>query len=112
MKTRNIIGTSKGYVERVLDSDSSVTPEDVQKYFLSTLKFMALYMEASFVLVVKLLVLPAGVLTPCFVLMGKLVPPSVLTEIFQPTCLQSHQKCLNMYSRGKLDSPFRRKCKS
>ena len=48
MKTRNIIGTSKGYVERVLDSDSSVSPEDVQKYFLSTLKFMALYLEASF----------------------------------------------------------------
>lgn len=48
MKTRNIIGSSKGYVERVMDSDSSVTPEDVQKYFLSTLKFMALYMEASF----------------------------------------------------------------
>ena len=48
MKTRNIIGSSKGYVERVLDSDSSVSPEDVQKYFLSTLKFMALYLEASF----------------------------------------------------------------
>ena len=33
MKTRNILGTSKGYVDRVLDSDNSVTPEKVQKYF-------------------------------------------------------------------------------
>ena len=47
MKTRNIIGSSKGYVERVLDSDSSVTPEKVQKYFLNTLKYMALYTEVS-----------------------------------------------------------------
>ena len=45
MKQRNIIGTSKGYVDRILDSDSSVTPEDVQKYFLSTLKYMKLYEE-------------------------------------------------------------------
>ena len=47
MKTRNIIGCSKGYVNRVLDSDSSVTPENVQKYFLNTLKYMKLYMEVS-----------------------------------------------------------------
>ena len=47
MKIRNVIGTSKGYVDRVLDSDSSVTPENVQKYFLNTLKFMKLYLEVN-----------------------------------------------------------------
>ena len=51
MKTRNVIGSSKGYVDRILDSDTSVTPEDVQKYFLTTLKYMKLYVEVCIKLI-------------------------------------------------------------
>ena len=45
MKTKNVIGCSRGFVDRVLDSDTSVTPNDVQKYFLNTLKYMKFYEE-------------------------------------------------------------------
>ena len=45
MKTHNIIGCSRGFVERVVASYSSVTVEKVRKYYLSALKFMRLYME-------------------------------------------------------------------
>ena len=47
MKQRNVIGSSKGYLDRIIDSDVSVTPTDVQKYFLSTLKYIKLYEQVS-----------------------------------------------------------------
>ena len=47
MKKHNIVGSSKGYVDRVLDSYSTVTPDKVRKYFLSSLKFVNLYLEGE-----------------------------------------------------------------
>ena len=47
MKKHNIVGSSTGYVERVLDSYSTVTPDKVRKYFLSSLKFVNLYLEGE-----------------------------------------------------------------
>ena len=47
MKTHNVVGTSKGYVERVVSSYGAVKVEQVRKYFLSSLKFMKLYLEGE-----------------------------------------------------------------
>ena len=47
MKEHNILNSSKGYIERVVDSYTAVTVEKVQKYFLSTLKFCRLYLEGE-----------------------------------------------------------------
>ena len=47
MKKHNIVGSSKGYVDRVLDSYSTVTPDKVRKYFLSSLKFVNLYLKGE-----------------------------------------------------------------
>ena len=43
MRERNILGSSKGYIDRIVASYSSVTLENAGKYFLSTLKFFRLY---------------------------------------------------------------------
>ena len=47
MKTHNVIGSSKGYVDRVVTSYTSVTPDKVRKYFLSSYKFLNLYLEGE-----------------------------------------------------------------
>ena len=47
MKERNILGSSRGYIDRVIESYSAVTLTNVRKYFLSTLKFCKLYMEGE-----------------------------------------------------------------
>ena len=47
MKEHNVLGSSKGYIQRVVDSYSAVTVEKVRKYFLSTLKFCRLYLEGA-----------------------------------------------------------------
>ena len=47
MKENNVLGSSRGYIQRILDSYSSVTVLKVQKYFLSTLKFCQMYMEGA-----------------------------------------------------------------
>ena len=47
MKEHNILGTGKGYIQRIIDSYSAVTVTKVQKYFLSTLKFCQLYVEGA-----------------------------------------------------------------
>ena len=47
MKERNVLGSSKGYIDRVVESYSSVTITNVRKYFLSTLKFCRLYQEGE-----------------------------------------------------------------
>ena len=39
MKEHNVLGSSRGYIDRIVESYTTVTPEKVQKYFLSTLKF-------------------------------------------------------------------------
>ena len=47
MKEHNILGSSRGYVERVVASYEAVKVNMVRKYFLSTLKFAKLYMEGE-----------------------------------------------------------------
>ena len=47
MKEHNIEGSSRGFMQRIMDSYSSVTVDKVRKYFLSTLKFVKLYMEGE-----------------------------------------------------------------
>ena len=47
MKEHNIVGTSKGYLERVLNSYKSVQIRSIRKYFLSSLKFMNLYLDGE-----------------------------------------------------------------
>ena len=47
MKKHNIVGNSKGYVDRIMASYSSVTPEKVGKYFLNSYKFVNLYKEGE-----------------------------------------------------------------
>ena len=47
MKKHNIVGTARGYLDRILASYSSVTPEKVRKYFLSSYKFVKLYQEGE-----------------------------------------------------------------
>ena len=47
MKQHNVLGSSKGYVQRVVSSYDAVTLENVQKYFLSTLKFAELYRQGE-----------------------------------------------------------------
>ena len=47
MKQNNILGSSKGYIQRVVDSYSAVSVNNVMKYFLSTLKFCQLYLEGE-----------------------------------------------------------------
>ena len=47
MKEINVLGSSKGYIDRVVESYSSVTLTNVRKYFLSTLKFCRLYLDGE-----------------------------------------------------------------
>ena len=47
MKEKNIEGSSRGFIPRIIDSYSSITVEKVRKYFLSTLKFCKLYTEGE-----------------------------------------------------------------
>ena len=47
MRETNIIGCSRGYLARVVASYSTLTPEKVRKYFLSTLKFCNFYLEGE-----------------------------------------------------------------
>ena len=47
MKEHNVLGSSRGYVERVVQSYKAVKLRSVQKYFLSTLKFARLYLEGE-----------------------------------------------------------------
>ena len=47
MRENNVLGSSKGYIERILRSYDAVTPEKAQKYFLSTLKFAELYLQGE-----------------------------------------------------------------
>ena len=47
MKERNVLSSSRGFVERVVNSFEAVKVEQVQKYFLSTLKFARLYLEGA-----------------------------------------------------------------
>ena len=42
-----MLGSSKGYIQRVVDSYTAVTINNARKYFLSTLKFMRLYKEGE-----------------------------------------------------------------
>ena len=45
MKERNVLSSSKGYVERIIGSYEAVELEQVRKYFLSTLRFARYYLE-------------------------------------------------------------------
>ena len=45
MKERNILSSSKGYLERGIGSYEAVKLEQVRKYFLSTLRFARFYLE-------------------------------------------------------------------
>ena len=47
MKERNILGSSRGYLDRIIQSYSAVTVTNVRKYFLSTLKFSRLYLSGE-----------------------------------------------------------------
>ena len=47
MKTHNVLGCSKGYVNRVVTSYSTVTVEKVRKYHMNALKFVKLYLEGE-----------------------------------------------------------------
>ena len=47
LKERNVLGSSRGFVERVVASYEAVKVEMVRKYFLSTLKFARLYSEGA-----------------------------------------------------------------
>ena len=42
-----MLGSSRGYIERVVKSYEAVKLVSVQKYFLSTLKFARLYMDGE-----------------------------------------------------------------
>ena len=42
MKERNIVGNSKGYIERIVSSYKSVKIEAIRKYFMSSVKYMNL----------------------------------------------------------------------
>ena len=53
MRERNVLGSSKGYVERVLSSYEAVTLDKVKKYFLSTLKYARLYLQGETALTVN-----------------------------------------------------------
>ena len=47
MKERNVLSSSRGFVDRVINSYKAVRVEQVQKYFLSTLKFARLYLAGE-----------------------------------------------------------------
>ena len=47
MKERNVEGSSRDYISRVVSSYGSVSLQMVRKYFLSTLKFCHLYMAGE-----------------------------------------------------------------
>lgn len=47
MKTHNTLGSSRGFVERVVRSYDSVTVEKVRKYYISAMKFIKLYLEGE-----------------------------------------------------------------
>ena len=47
MKTHNTVGSSRGFVDRVVSSYSSVTVEKVRKYYVSAMKFIRLYLEGE-----------------------------------------------------------------
>ena len=47
MKERNIVGNSKGYIERIVSSYKSVKIEAIRKYFMSSVKYMNLYIDGE-----------------------------------------------------------------
>jgi hypothetical protein len=47
MKENNVLSCSKGYIDRVVKSYEAVKLLNVQKYFLSTLKYARLYLEGE-----------------------------------------------------------------
>ena len=47
MRKKNVVGSSRGYLERILASYSSVTPEKVRKYYLNSLRFADLYQDGE-----------------------------------------------------------------
>ena len=53
MRERNVLGSSKGYVQRVLSSYEAVKIDKVKKYFLSTLKYAKLYLQGETALTVN-----------------------------------------------------------
>ena len=48
-----MLGSSKGYVQRVLSSYEAVKTDKVKKYFLSTLKYAKLYLQGETALTVN-----------------------------------------------------------
>ena len=47
MKEKNTVGSSKGYLERVIASYKSVKIDAIRKYFMSSVKFMNLYLDGE-----------------------------------------------------------------
>ena len=47
MRKKNVVGSSRGYLERILASYSSVTPEKVRKYSLNSDRFANLYRDGE-----------------------------------------------------------------
>ena len=47
MKQHNVLGSSKGYIDRIVKSYEAVKMEMEQKYFLSTIKFARLNLEGE-----------------------------------------------------------------
>ena len=47
MKEHNVLGSSRGYIARIMSSYSSVTVDKVRKYFLGTLRFVQLYVDGE-----------------------------------------------------------------
>ena len=47
MRESNILGSSRGYVSRVVSSYEAVKVEMVRKYFISTMRFATLYTEGA-----------------------------------------------------------------
>ena len=47
MRRHNIVGSSRGYIDRVIASYSSVTVDKVRKYFASADKFVKLYLAGE-----------------------------------------------------------------
>ena len=38
-RDRNVVGCSKGFVQRIIDADEVVTPEKCRKYFVNMQRF-------------------------------------------------------------------------
>ena len=47
MRRHNVVGSSRGYIDRVIASYGSVTVDNVRKYFASAEKFVRLYLAGE-----------------------------------------------------------------